>query len=411
MQVKKLTLTHVRAFEQAEFHFQPGMNLLVGINGAGKSTVLDALRIMLSQALPEFTAASRRGHIPFSETDITVGRGALTAQLYFEAAGIEFEHLIHLPREEYDLYERHALSPSGKELPKKLQKHAEQPLAIYFSPHRSLLSTKTSSVGGQAAAFVNALADDRGLRLREFAEWWLVQETLASEVGNGSSKTRYLTVLNDAITSFLDGCTKLRAVDEPETTLLIDKEDSTLDVRQLSDGERSMIALVLDVARRLAQANPKLSDPLREGKGVVLIDELDLHLHPRWQRTIAEKLTATFPNCQFIATTHSPQIIGELSPDQIILIEKGKTDRPYQSLGMDTNWILRHLMKVTERDADTLQALKKIEELIEEEQYDDATAAIDVLRTKLGEFPDLVNLQTRIDFIDFLSDEEEEESL
>jgi hypothetical protein len=74
---------------------------------------------------------------------------------------------------------------------------------------------------------------------------------------------------------------------------------------------------------------------------------------------------------------------------------------------MDTNWILRHLMGVTERDAETLLKLAKIEELIEDEQYDEATAAIDALRTKLGEFPDLVGLQTRIDFIDFLSDQEE----
>ncbi|KAM3100867.1 AAA family ATPase [Phormidesmis sp. 146-35] len=94
-----------------------------------------------------------------------------------------------------------------------------------------------------------------------------------------------------------------------------------MDVRQLSDGERSVLALVLDLARGLSQANPILENSL-QGKAVVLIDELDLHLHPIWQRTIVAKLTQTFPNCQFIATTHSPQIVGEVKPPGLSLIVK-----------------------------------------------------------------------------------------
>ena len=424
MQLKQLTLTQVRLFEQAKFDFQPGMNLLVGINGAGKSTVLDVLRIMLSQALPKFTA-SRSKPIAFADSDITVGQGALTVELNFEAEGISFEHLMHVPHEQYvadkdkegevhgqtyDLEKRNDLKPGGKELPRGLKSSAEQPLAIYFSTGRSLpkmrAPSKQSSAGGQTAAFADALTH-RELRLREFAEWWLVQETLADETGNASLGRR-LDVLKGAVTSFLDGCTNLRAVREPKTTLLIDKDNATLDVRQLSDGERGMVALVLDLARRLAQANPQLPDPLRDGKAVVLIDELDLHLHPRWQRTIAQQLTATFPNCQFIATTHSPQIVGEISPDNIILLESGKAYPAHQSLGMDSNWILRYLMGADERDVEIKQELREIEELIENERYDEATAAIDALRVRLGEFSALIDLQTRIDMIQFFDDDEED---
>ena len=179
----------------------------------------------------------------------------------------------------------------------------------------------------------------------------------------------------------------------------------TLDVRQLSDGERGLLALVFDLARRLSLANPKLDDPLRDGKAVVLIDELDLHLHPGWQRAVIEKLTTTFPNCQFIATTHSPQLIGEVSPDNIILLERGQPPyRPDQSLGMDSNWILRHLMDTNERDSKTEQELSRIAGSIEDEQYDKATAAIETLRTALGEFPELIRLQTRIDRIRLLGE-------
>ena len=102
--------------------------------------------------------------------------------------------------------------------------------------------------------------------------------------------------------------------DEPKPQLLIEKQGAVIPVAKLSDGERGMLALVFDLTRRLAQANPNLDDPAAEGVGVVLIDEIDLHLHPEWQRTIVTNLPETFPRLQFIATTHSPQVIGEVLP-------------------------------------------------------------------------------------------------
>src|SRR6266545_8028272 len=167
MQIKRLTLTQFRAFEQAEFDFQPGMNLLVGINGVGKSSVLDALRILLSRALPRLSA-SRSKPDSFGVGDITIGRGALTAELQFETAGIQFTYLAHLPRERFipdsertgevreqaiDLIERNELTPDSKDLSKQLKTAAEQPLVVYFSTRRSLLSmaegSKLRSAGGQ----------------------------------------------------------------------------------------------------------------------------------------------------------------------------------------------------------------------------------------------------------------------
>ena len=423
MEIKKLTLTNVRTFSHAEFDFQPGMNLIVGINGAGKSTVLDVLRIMLAQTLPEFTAARNRSkkeqEITFGESDIAIGQGALTTQMEFTTEQQTFKHLIHMPRAEYaidaenqgnvrdqtyDLARRDELTPNDPTILQGLRARIAQPFALFFSAHRSVLDTNRSSRSGQAAAFADALISDRGLNVREFAEWWLVQEALLAEERNDLFKRR-LTVLAQTACIFLDDCTNLRAQREPSLSLVIDKGGKAIDVRFMSDGERSMIALVLEIARRLLQANPQLDDPIADGKAVILIDELDLHLHPSWQRTIVDRLTNTFPNCQFICTTHSPQIIGEVLPEQIILIMDGKAERPNQSLGMDTNWILRHLMDVPVRDTDTLKALRTIEKLIEAEKYDTAEAQIDQMRNELGDFPELVGLQTQIDMIDFWADE------
>lgn len=421
MQLKRLELAQVRVFEQATFDFLPGMNLLVGVNGAGKSTVLDVLRILLSQTLPTFTAA-RIKPLTFNADDIRVERDALTTRITFSAVAIDFDYLVHQSRYDFQVDpkgqgevrrqtvgqpSRVKLTPAT--LPENLSQENEQPLALYFSTRRSLARmerpSKASAAPGQAAAYADALSS-RELRVRELAEWWLAQVALAREK-DGDRFGRNLDVLTATVVRFLDDCANLRAVAEPSPTLLIDKADGSLDVRQLSDGERSMIALVLDLAKRLAQANPKLGDPIRDGQAVVLIDEIDLHLHPGWQRTIVQKLTSTFPNCQFIATTHSPQIVGEVSPDSIILIDQGATFRPDQSLGMDTNWILRFLMGVDERSESTKARLDAIEQLIEDEQYDEASAQIDKLRSELGEFPELVRFQARIDMIQFLSEDEE----
>ena len=92
-----------------------------------------------------------------------------------------------------------------------------------------------------------------------------------------------------------------------------------LPFRMLSDGERNMLAMVADIARRAAILNPHLEERvLAETPGIVLIDELDLHLHPRWQRRVVDNLRETFPKFQFIATTHSPFIIQALRPGELI---------------------------------------------------------------------------------------------
>jgi predicted ATP-binding protein involved in virulence len=434
MHLKSLTLTNVRAFKHAEFTFQPGVNLIVGINGVGKSTVLDTIRIMLAQALPKLTVA-QKSNLAFNINDITVEQEFLTTDLQFQSANIDFQYIVYHPREEYgyiseseeDLEtdiekldrrrrieerrlkkrgytsgERQQLTSNPEKLPKNLKTADLQSLAVYFSTHRSLTSMKAPRKGsGQALAFMDTFSE-RELQPRAFAEWLLVQDALMPEDPQKSSRGH--NILKQAVERFLPEFNNLRPIREPETTLLVDKADNTLDIRQLSDGERGILALIMDLARRLLQANPKLDDPL-QAQAVVLIDELDLHLHPQWQRTIVSKLTTTFPNCQFIATTHSPLIIGEVEPENIILIaEDGEIIHPNQSLGMDTDWILKYIMGATTRHTETTLELKRIADLIENEDYDTATDAIDALRDQIGEFPELVRLQTRIDRFQLLGE-------
>jgi predicted ATP-binding protein involved in virulence len=130
---------------------------------------------------------------------------------------------------------------------------------------------------------------------------------------------------------------------------------------------------------------------------VVLIDELDLHLHPRWQRHVIRDLRETFPSVQFIATTHSPQLIGEAHPQEVIRLEYQETPNPAQSFGMDSNWVLKHIMGAEDRDKGVRAVLDEVTSLIEKDDLAEAQTKIDDLRREIGNDPEQVRLSARID--------------
>ena len=122
-----------------------------------------------------------------------------------------------------------------------------------------------------------------------------------------------LKAVKTAMLAMLDGFKDIHIMVKPYS-MKVYKGSETLDILQLSDGEKCTLALFGDLARRLAIANPSMTNPL-EGQGVVLIDEIELHMHTSWQRKIVNVLKSTFPNIQFIITTHSPQVLGEVSDE------------------------------------------------------------------------------------------------
>jgi len=392
MSIKHLELTHVRAFEHSEFDFTRGMNLLVGVNGVGKTTVLDTLRICLSRILPSITA-SRSRPMPLNAEDIRGQTPAMTIRFVAEFEGSEVEFLVHkqrhpgvshkerdVRRQTLSAQDKVTCTPQLSALARTFKGAGRNTLGIFFSTRRSLVSEAAPSIGSaagnEAAAYADALGG-RELRLTDVANWMHAQERIASEHPRAR---KHLAALRRAAREFLPECRSLRAESSPNLRLLVDKAGLELDVRQLSDGERGLLALVLDLARRLSQANPGLADPTKQGEAVVLIDELDLHLHPKWQRTIVKRLTDTFPRCQFIATTHSPQIVAAVEPEQVLLLTAAGVVRPDRTLGMDSNWILRYLMEADDRPQDAAQAIRAVEVFIKKGAF--AKARIVIAREK-----------------------------
>ena len=170
--------------------------------------------------------------------------------------------------------------------------------------------------------------------------------------------------------------------------MTVTKNSREIIINQLSDGEKCLLALVGDLAWRFAIANPSLDEP-RHGKGVVLIDEIELHLHPKWQREIIPSLIRTFPNCQFIITTHSPQVLSHVQPEGIHILENTETgivvSGAESSFGRDSNSILEDLMEVPERPQEIKDRLSELFERIDDNNIEGARKLRQTLATQIGE--------------------------
>lgn len=420
MKITKLDVTNLRGFEHASFELDPSFTLLVGVNGVGKSSVLEALRISLSRVMPKFTA-SKAIPIAFTEDDTRIGSPALTVRLDFQFADDARHFLMHLPREKYVADQEGSVRHGAMTLRDqeemsqpwpKVAKDGSQPLAIFFGIRRSHPTDERINVGrtvtGQAVAYADALSTVRALHLADLASWILAQEALADELPRAQM---HLDALKSAAASFLPTCTDLRATSEyDKPRLLITKGGVELDVRHLSEGERGMLALALDLARRLSQANPGLDDPVRDGVAAVLIDELDMHMHPTWQRQISSLLTQTFRNCQFIASSHSPQIIGETQPNQLVLLkeEDGKivSHQCGQAYGLDTNFVLEQIMETASRSAPVRAAIEEVESALDEGDLELARVKLaDLKQLQHGDDPTTVGLEAAINNLEALADE------
>ena len=159
--------------------------------------------------------------------------------------------------------------------------------------------------------------------------------------------------ITEAIYQFMPGFSNLRIQRTP-LAMLIDKDNVILNILQLSQGEKSLLALVADIARRLVLLNPSLDNPL-QGKGIVLIDEIDLHLHPTWQQSVIPNLLSTFPNVQFIVTTHSPQVLTTVHHQCIRILTKGSVfNASANTFGEESRTTLEDVMSVDSRPQDLM---------------------------------------------------------
>jgi len=434
MKLESLSLAHCGGFEQLDITFEKDVTLIAGVNGVGKSTVLHALALLLSRALPEFTP-SRSTPLYFSDDDIYGDTASLEVSACIQVDGQTINVGVQRLRAADEKGDRFMLlrqaeadtdttdfaqALSARTLTGDLEASIKEtraalaalksaphpPLAVYFSPKRQLPGQPRSLPEAKpfdpSIAYGRAL-HDREVELREFMNWFRTQEKLGA--ASEPRRLKVLDALRAVVADLMPEFGNLRIQEQPRLGFVVDKRGQPFYLHQLSDGERGLLALVFDLTRRLAIANPYSDNPIAEGVALVLIDEIELHLHPKWQRDVLQRLRDIFKACQFVVTTHSPLVLGEVPARCVRFLEytdgKVGVTVPTEAYGMDANRILQEFMGAPVRNRQVGGELKTLFELIDQERFDQARAAIADLERKLGEDePELTRASSLIRFLE-----------
>lgn len=452
MKLEKLTLANFRGFDQIELEFAEEVTVIAGVNGVGKSGMLKVLTSAMSLALPKFTV-SKESSLGLSDTDVQSGKPGLSVSVTVRLKGAKAivdltraaplaadkaESLIKRrddlrfatretkkgSKEEQEINDEIRLieiqldqasdiaavrilpddtATEANALVTTLKGGAKQPLAVFYSTSRFLSRLpptlpRTKKI--DAAAAYDKSLNQLEVSLNDFANWYRVMVEV-SATGN----VRLFTQLEQAIRVFLPDVSNLKLHEGRPPRFSVTKGRQALFLEQLSDGERGLLALVFDLTRRLAIANPKSDDPIADGAAVVLIDEIELHLHPKWQRDVLRRLRDIFKACQFVVTTHSPLVLGEVPARCVRFLEfvdgRVAVTVPTEAYGMDANRILQEFMGAPVRNRQVDGELKTLFELIDQERFEEARSAIAALERNLGsDEPELTRASSLIRFLE-----------
>jgi len=323
MTIKTITLDNFRSKDHIQLELGARLTILIGENGAGKTSVLDGLSIGLGAILTYLPGVSG---ISFRKTDIKQDENQKAP---YTRVRVETEDGLI-----WDRTERRDKSKSTtaqippsvglQNLRKYLDKHIldplndsksfELPMFSYYGVSRALLDVPLRRRGfpkvhARFEAMEGALVADS--RFKSAFVWFYNKENEEQrkqrELRDFGFQLPELEAVRKAIVSVFPGISDPHIILNP-LKFVVKKDRETLDIMQLSDGYKTLLSLVIDLAIRMALANPEVKNPL-ESEAVVLIDEIDLHLHPEWQRRVVGDLLRTFPKTQFLLTTHSPFII------------------------------------------------------------------------------------------------------
>ncbi|MGB1205024.1 MAG: AAA family ATPase [Chitinophagales bacterium] len=394
MKITKLRLENFRGFAGVhEFELPDGnITAIIGVNGAGKTSVLDAMAIvlykMLKYGMGNVTEKKEKS-IEFLLNDITIKQDLSSIHLYInrkinEISGYISDRTYSGWLDNDKLFEE----KTEKSLHyKNFFINKPLPILIYYRSHRDFTGNgyidytfnyKNSAIWSWA--YENAF--DTIINYDNIVSWYLGQINIENNEKVKRKNFDYelptISAIKKAIQRFLQSLegTDLKGIaldvspyNRTQQTLMIQKTDVDLEFSQLSAGEKMMIGIVLDIAYRMSIANPHLENPLQTD-GIILIDEIELHLHPKWQMSVLQALSKTFPNVQFIVTTHSPLVINQLNSNQLLILDNFKIiegKKLHNTYGRDVNAIVSDFMGAAERPHDIKKRLKEIEDELNED--------------------------------------------
>jgi len=420
MKLKSITIENFRGIREKMFlPLHSRLTILVGDNANGKTTILDALATGLG-IIPSYFSVKGKGasdddihqYMPTQNDNFALSDSLMKQAPYMRITLETLEGIL------WDVSKYNSLRKKDSKIPKatgykKLHdllskiysgEIRELPIVAYYSTNRAIFSSETKhrkKNNGRFYALNNSLTGIS--RFNEVKDWFAEEEDIERRNRleyDEKYRSPLLQTVREAQELLLPGCTNLRTIPKP-TRLLVDfkykqEPTETLLLEQMSEGYRTTWALVADLARRMAVANPHLKEKILETEAIVLIDEVDLHLHSNWQQQIVavdEKgiedseeqpiasLLKVFPNTQFIVTTHSDELVTSVKPENVVrLFRTDGTIRAQPvstyTYGAKSGRVLERVMEGSERPRHNTftKLLNRYYELIEDDEWDSEMA-------------------------------------
>ncbi len=424
MVLKKLSISNFKMFDALELCFEPGFNLLLGDNGVGKTTILEAASVALSGFFIGMENVSTRNILKsdvryqivkdHNGTPNKVYHIPVTVSNVMNYDGVDYQWT----RAKKDAGGGSRTTIDRKEILQVSQELVNDmgaklwPLISYQSAARHWISARSDSnekkrkqLHDRRCGYLGCL--DRATNMQMVYDWCKQMEW--NRVKNqrisenyaifGKIISKFMSVMNDGMIS------EVFFHPNVEKLLYVEK-DEVKEIEDLSAGYQSVLNLVIDLAYRMAILNPDAGTEIQRAEGIVLIDEIDSNLHPKWQWRIIEALTATFPNIQFIAATHSPIIVSSCKNANIISINNQQEMVYIQdSYAFSVDEILKDMLGYYVRPAKVEDLIRKFEMHMDQDEYKEAKMVLMQLTELLGEdHPKTIALKS-----EFVSEAEDQE--
>lgn len=348
MKINHIRVKNYRGFTEREFSFDDHFNVIIGNNATGKTALLDALALSMSTFFlgidGHYSKSIKKQDVRKMDFELTKEKN-LPVQI--EATG-QFNHQAYTWLRELSTIEGTTkklgqsieLQKKAKLIQKEIQNGSDilLPVFAYYGTGRLWKESGSVKTKPKSSRFDGYnQATEPLVQSKTFMAWMKTQEMAILQKNKDAN---LLNVVKACIGAFLEGTSRVFFDVEEDMLCLETITDNgrkkSIYWNMLSDGYRNVIAMSADLAYRCVTLNPHLGiHAAAEAEGIVLIDELDLHLHPKWQRTIVSSFKRAFPKLQFITTTHSPFIIQSLKNQELIDLEGKNMQWDYRNKGLE----------------------------------------------------------------------------
>ena len=418
MKLNNIRITNYRCFKEADIAFDDHITLIVGKNGAGKTAILDAVAVAVSTFLLGIDGGVSRS---ISKDDARYEfhdlNGTVDPQHQFPVSidsvgdcldnqAVKWVRSLNSENGNTTVKEARELTTISKKAQNRIMtgdKSLVLPLISYYGTGRLYAqkkekkNIKSLTEFKRQVGYVDCMAAESNEKL--MLNWFQTQTLKCLQE---QQRTGVICKCFERISS-AKNASVIFDLDTHRLVLDFESADGSLQkfaMDEMSDGYKNTLSMIGDIAYRMAVLNPMLGEKvLEETPGVILIDEIDLHLHPQWQQTIISDLISIFPKIQFIVSSHAPAVINSVSREQIRILDNGEIYIPAaQTYGRDANSILREVMKVSERPIRITELLKAFYVFMDNKQYNEADKVLLEIEDVVGTTdPDIAAARTALD--------------